>query len=366
MVLQPRGFDYSVQENLIRVFKRRTETRIFDLNYVVTRRSSARSVGASSSVGPDEGRPMAGSADAGSAAMSGGNAQITSIDDGDVFTDLEAGIRSLMSSDGKVTVDRKAALTQVTDFPERLDKVARYLDAVQNRATRQVSIQARVIEVELNDEFSAGMNWSLVLHHAGDSVSATQGLAPAGTAGTVTAALNIKDFSGLLSAFATQGKVNVVASPQVNALNNEPAIMRVGTRDVFFRTTSQVDSTTGRILTTVEPHGITEGVVLSVTPQISSDGMINLSITPSLTQRTGEAVSRLGDKVPILSVREADTLVRVHENETVVIAGLTDERTSRNRQKVKTDLIILLTPTITTPARVPQSAAQAQQRMSQP
>jgi type II secretory pathway component GspD/PulD (secretin) len=149
---------------------------------------------------------------------------------------------------------------------------------------------------------------------------------------------------------------------------------------VFFKTTSQVDATTGRILqTTVEPQAITEGVVLSVTPQISGDGMINLSISPSLTERTGQATSRFGDTVPVLSVREADTLVRVHENETIVIAGLMNERTSKDRSRVpvlgdlpgigglfrrdahstrKTDLVILLTPTIMTPARVTEEASK--------
>ena len=218
-------------------------------------------------------------------------------------------------------------------------------------------------------------------------MSLTQKVVPTGAAGTFTAGLNIKDFTGLLNAFATQGRVNVVASPRVNAMNNEPAIMRVGTQDVFFKTTSQVDATTGRILqTTVEPQAITEGMVLSVTPQISSDGMINLSISPSLTERTGQAVSRFGDTVPILSVREADTLVRVHENETIVIAGLMNERTSNDQSKVpvigdlpligglfrrdarsrrKTDLVILLTPTIMTPARVPDAAKDEEDRVSE-
>src|SRR4029077_12262621 len=137
--------------------------------------------------------------------------------------------------------------------------------------------------------------------------------------------------------------------------------------------------------TTVEPQAITEGVVLSVTPQIASDGMINLSISPSLTERTGQAVSRFGDTVPILSVREADTLVRVHENETIVIAGLMNERVSKQQAKVpvigdlpgigglfrrdsrshrKTDLVILLTPTIMTPARVPGAAEAEQNRVT--
>ena len=111
----------------------------------------------------------------------------------------------------------------------------------------------------------------------------------------ITVGLNIKDFTGLLNAFASQGKVNVMASPTVNALNNEPAIMRVGTQDVFFRTTTQTDAVTGRILqTTVEPQSITEGVVLSVTPQIASDGMINMSISaqPDRAHRTGDLALR--------------------------------------------------------------------------
>jgi MSHA biogenesis protein MshL len=190
-----------------------------------------------------------------------------------------------------------------------------------------------------------------------------------------------------VKAFATQGKVNVVASPRVNAMNNEPAIMRIGTQDVFFVTTSQIDATTGRILqTTVTPQPITEGVVLSVTPQVAGDGMINMSISPSITERTGEATSRFGDTVPIITVREADTLVRVHENETIVIAGLMQERMTRDQAKVpvlgdlpivgglfrrdtrsnrKTDLVILLTPTIMTPGRAAESAASEQERLSQ-
>ena len=98
-----------------------------------------------------------------------------------------------------------------------------------------------------------------------------------------------------------------------------------------------------------------------------------MSITPSLTERTGQATSRFGDTVPILSVREADTLVRVRENETIVIAGLMEDRERREQRKVpflgdlpalarfseakrkslrKTDLVILLTPRVMTPARI--------------
>lgn len=382
MILQPRGYDYSVQGNLIRVFKRRLETRRFDLNYVVTRRSGSRTLAASNSVTASGSGMMPD----GIANSQGSSAQVTGVDAGDIFSDLAVGVQTLLSPGGKFNMDKKAAMLQVTDYPDRLDQVQLYLDAVHNRATRQVQIQAKVIEVVLSEEFSAGINWNLVVRRAGDAVSVTQRVAPT-SSGTVTVGLHIKDFTGLLNALATQGKVNVMSSPTVNALNNEPAIMRVGTQDVFFKTTAQTDAVTGRILqTTVEPQSITEGVVLSVTPQISGDGMINMSISPSLTERTGEATSRFGDTVPILSVRETDTLVRVHENETIVIAGLMEERMRREERKVpfmgdlpgvgrlfrsevtnrrKTDLVILLTPTVMTPARVPESTTQELNRLSE-
>lgn len=394
LILQPSGLDYSVQGNLIRVFRRRVETRIFDLNFVVTRRSGARALAASSGTGG--GAVTSVLAGAGTTTIAegtsvgalgaGSSAQVSGTDGGDLFADLTLGIQTLLSPDGKFNMDRKAALLQVTDYPDRLDKVGLYLDAVQTRASRQVQIQARVIEVELRDEFAAGIDWKAVIGSAGESVSVMQTLTPT-TSGGFTASLDIRDFSGLVKAFATQGRVNVVASPRVNAMNNEPAIMRIGTQDVFFITTSQIDATTGRILqTTVTPQPITEGVVLSVTPQVAGDGMINMSISPSITERTGQATSRFGDTVPILTVREADTLVRVHENETIVIAGLLQERVTRDQARVpvlgdlpvigalfrreernsrKTDLVILLTPTIMTPGRAAEAAASDQDRLSQ-
>jgi MSHA biogenesis protein MshL len=199
--------------------------------------------------------------------------------------------------------------------------------------------------------------------------------------------VDLRDFQGLLDAFASQGRVNVMASPRVMAMNNEPAVMRVGTQDVFFVTTSQVDATTGHVLqTTVTPQAITEGIVLSVTPQIGADGIIHLSITPSITERTGTATSRLGDQVPIVAVRETDTMVRVHQGETIVIAGLMQERGLTEKSKVpvlgdiplvgglfqrretstrKTDLVILLTPTVMAPRDIAAGTAADLERLSE-
>ncbi len=354
LILPPLSLDYSVQGNFIRVFRRRLETRIFAVNHVLTRRSGQRSVSASSAVGGG----------------GGSAATVSGQDSGDLFAELAGGIQTLLSSEGKFNLDRKAALLQVTDHPAHLDKIGVYLEAVQTRVWRQVQIQAKVVEVELDDQHAAGINWTAVLQSARQSVNLTQTPAPA-TSGGFTLGVNIHDFTGLLNAFATQGTVNVLASPRVVAMNNEPAIMRIGTQDVYFVTTSQVDVATGRVIqTTVTPQPITEGIVLSMTPQISSDGTIHMSISPSVTERTGQAKSRLGDTVPIISVRETDTLVRVHQNETIVIAGLMQDRVTRQASlfarlfrckkptRRKTDLVILLTPTIVTPGAVSEAAAR--------
>ncbi len=302
----------------------------------------------------------------------------------DFFADLLEGVRVLLSEEGRLNLDRTAAVLQVSDRESRLDRVEQYLDTVMLRATRQVQIEAKVIEVELRDEFSAGINWRSVFGSLANPGVVSQVLAPAASGG-FTLALNIGDFSALLNAFATQGKVNVLSSPRVTAMNNEPAIVRIGTQDVFFVTTTQVNPDTGQILqSSVVPQSLTEGVVLSVTSQISADGIIHMSINPSITERTGQATSRLGDVVPIVSVRETDTLVRVRQGETIVIAGLMQDRMNEDTAKVpvlgdmpvvgnlfkrterrrrKTDLVILLTPTLMGPGETAANAAREIRRL---
>jgi MSHA biogenesis protein MshL len=325
LVLHPLDLDYAVDDTFIRVFARRTETRRFDVNYVLTSRATRRTLGA-----PDD---QSGAVDL----PGGATAHVTALDHGDVFEALEAGVKTLLSPNGRFNLDRKAALLQVTDYPDRLDEVRLYVEAVEQRVTRQVEIQAWVIEVELDAAFANGLDWSAIAGAADGRVRVT----PA----------TIKT---LLSALDAQGTVNVLASPRVVAMNNEPAVMRVGRQNVYFLTSSQIDAASGRpVQTSAVPRALTEGLVLSVTPQISADGIVQMSITPSVTERDGEATSRFGDTVPVLTVREADTFVRVREGETVVMSGL-----MRQRHGARTDLLILLTPTVVTPGGVAASGVE--------
>ena len=420
LILHPLGFEYTINEGVLRVRKHQMQTRIFNINYVA-HRSSGGYGGNNQGFGNNNGLNGLGGVGGGLGGFGGGvtgtsfgggglggvggglggigmggyggyggygNTGVGSGTSGsglDTFAEIEKGIAMLMSQDGRLNMDRKAGLLQITDYSDKLDKIANYLETVESRVLRQVHIQAKVIEVEMTEQYSAGIDWSVVLRSAANSVSLTQKLAPTNSQSAFTMGLNIKDFTGLLDAFASQGRVNVMASPRVMAMNNEPAVMRVGTQDVFFVTTSQIDSGTGQILqTSVTPQAITEGITLNVIAQISDDGMIHMSISPSITERTGVATSRLGDQVPIVSVRETDTIVRVREGETIVIAGLMQERATGEKTKVpvlgdipilgglfrrddrskkKVDLVILLTPTVVTPGDAAAMSASDQQRL---
>jgi len=396
LILEPLGLDYSVRGQVIRVFRRELDTRFYSVDYVITQRSGSRSIaGTTGATGSNLGlggagaqtslvAGGAGTAGLAGAASGGSTSQVSGTDSPNLYTDLGEGVKALLSPEGRMSLDRTAALLQVTDRPSRLARVEQYLEAVMLRVTRQVQIEAKVIEVELRDEFSAGINWHAVIGGLNNNATATQTLAPA-TTGGFTLALNVGDFSALLNAFAAQGKVNVLSSPRITAMNNEPAVMRIGTQDVFFTTTTQIDSQSGQIVqSTVTPQSLTEGVVLSVTPQISADGIIHMNINPSITERTGVATSRLGDQVPIISVRETDTLVRVRQGETIVIAGLMQDRASVETAKVpligdvpvvgnlfkrteknrrKTDLVILLTPTVMGPGETAATTTREIKRL---
>src|SRR5829696_3504763 len=122
-------------------------------------------------------------------------------------------------------VDRSAGLVQVTDFSDRLAQIGLYIEAVQLRATRQVRIEARVLQVTLSSAAASSIDWRAVASRAG---------APVQTVASRAAGLKVSDFGALMKALGEQGTVATIAEPQVVAMNNEPAIMRVGTQGVYF------------------------------------------------------------------------------------------------------------------------------------
>lgn len=332
-VLFPRDLDYDVKGSLIRVFAHKQATRLFDVNFVNQRRTWQRAVrGAATAVGGSQPPSM----------------ELLSSGGSDNFEELGSGVKALLSDTGRMHVDRSAGLVQVTDFSNRLDQVAVYVEAVQLRTTRQVRIDARVFEVTLTDPAALSIDWKAAGVRTGGD-------------GARTAGLTIVDPAAFITAIGQQGAVTMIAAPQIVAMNNEPAVMRVGTQNVYFETASHLDQK-GRSERTSSASTVLEGLTLMVTPQIAGDGAVQLSVAPTYAERTGQAKSATGELYPLLHVSEADTLVRVRDGDTVVISGFLRDRTrskpgtglasyfgAQSHETVKSELVILLTPVVVIP-----------------
>jgi type II secretory pathway component GspD/PulD (secretin) len=295
-VLPPFGLAYTVDGGFIRVFGRERTTRIFDINYVAAERT------ATSTLGGRGGEAAAISA-----------ISVATVATADVFAELTKGVQTLLSDGGTFNLDRKAGLVQATDFPERLDRVADYLDAVEGRVHRQVGFDARVVEVELKDAKAAGVDWNRI---AVGLTSGADGGGAASGARSLTG-MRVTDLPRFMSLLGEQGKVVTLQSNRLVTLNNEPAIVRSDT------------------------------LMLSVTPQIAGDGVVMVRLTPML-------------RAP--AVAESDTLARVADGETLVISGFLRDRDVRERKNLgvkggwfgrgtsvtpkRVELLILLTPKI--------------------
>jgi len=295
-ILPPFGLDYRVDGGFIRVFARERDTRIFDINYIAAERSATSTLGRA----------------AGPGAVS--SASVSTVTTADLFADLTKGVQTLLSPQAAFNLDRKAGLLQVTDFPERLDRIADYLDAVEGRVQRQVELDARIVEIELKDATSTGVDWRVIAD--GLTAGLSTPAAPPARRRSLTG-LRVTDLPRFMSLLAEQGTVNAIQNNRLVALNNEPAIVR------------------------------SEALTLSVTPQIASDGVVMLSLTPMLTTP---------------AIAESDTLARVSDGETLVISGFTRNREVRERvsgglrggwfgrrtvvTQKRVEILILLTPKV--------------------
>jgi type II secretory pathway component HofQ len=330
-VLFPRGLDYAVQGTLVRVFPRRMSTRFFDVNYVNVRRTAQRSIQSGGTV--DSRRPA-------SIALATSSAS-------DRVDALGQGVQALLSTSGRMYVDRDAGVVQVTDFADRLDLVAVYVEAVQMRAQRQVRIDAQILEVSLGE--APAIDWSAVRSRLGMPPQAADGRA---------AGIVVPGIDALKRAVAEQGTVTVIAAPQIVAMNNQPAIIRAGTEHPYVDAAARDEGHERAI----RPAAALEGFALMVTAQISADRLVLLNLAPSYSTRTETAKSSDDDAVPVLHVNEADTTVRVRDGETIVVSGFLDSRQVAKpatgfgamfgvqpRATVKSELVILLTPTIVGP-----------------
>ncbi|MDT8439248.1 MAG: pilus (MSHA type) biogenesis protein MshL [Wenzhouxiangellaceae bacterium] len=322
------------------------------------------------------------------------------------WDDLEGSLERLLEHNGggQVISNALAGVISISALPQGHRAVNAWLEAIQDSVQRQVILEARIIEVELRDEFRSGINWQTLFELAGgdfaigqvggadifeEGSSALRNTpipivpgAPPGPftstafGGPFTIAASSDDFSGFLELLETQGNTRVLSSPRIATVNNQKAVIKVG-NDEFFVTgvesQTAAGTATSTTASTVQLTPFFSGVALDVTPQISRDGSVILHVHPSVSEVRDQIKSFTTggeqETLPLAfsTVRESDSIIRARSGEVVVIGGLMRDEASdqgigtpglrraplfgglfdnRRNRSVKTELVILIRPIV--------------------
>ncbi|WP_163329075.1 type II secretion system protein GspD [Desulfurobacterium thermolithotrophum] len=378
-LLKPFGYSYKIDAKNIYVISK--ETKVFHINLPQTKRQFSSSIEASIG-GSSEGTGST-TTTTSTATMSIGNSY-----DLDIWNNIKNSIDVIVKNDktASYSVEPISGTVIVTAKPETLKRVKEFIDTINRISDRQVLIEAKIVEVKLDKRNELGINWKYLtfsnfLGSGGEynTISFNSG-APEGKPFQLSIVKVNNTFYGLLGILSQFGKVNVLSSPRILAMNGQPAMIKVG-RDylAIYRTqttsTTSTGSQTATTLTTEEVTTnsiLTEGVVLTIIPKIDDKGNIILNISPAIssldspliTGSTGVTTDFI-NKVYSVNIRQLNTVVRVKNGQTVILGGLIAKSKSKEKEGVpilqdipllgnafkststissKTELVIMLTP----------------------
>ena len=429
------GYDYKIEGTRITIRPLTMQTRMFQVNYLTAKRRGMSNLRVNSTSvadaggvnrnngGQNQGNMGNNTGGQNQGGQNGGNAvqidstDINTVSENDFWGELKAALDAIVGSkEGgrSVVISPQSGVVVIRAMPDELRSIDAYLKATQLAVDRQVILEAKILEVELNDRFQSGINWAsfasiksshpnrvsggmigpganlaplprdggqpaIIANGQGLSASTGFSLSNAATAaGSLFGfAFQTNNFAALISFLESQGNVHVLSSPRVAAMNNQKAVLKIGT-DEFFVTgiTNTINTTnSGSTVTpsvTVQPFF--SGVVLDVTPQIDDKGNILLHVHPSVSQvSTVNKDVDLGTagtvRLPLAasSTSELDSIVRGQNGQVVAIGGLMRQASTgdvdqlpgadklpvlgalfrnKNRVNQKRELVVLIKPTI--------------------
>jgi general secretion pathway protein D len=263
-------------------------------------------------------------------------------------------------TDGKndVAVNPVAGTVSVLGTARQQELVQQYLDRVMQSAQRQVLIEATIVEVTLKDQYRAGIDWSkaLAVGASGWKIEAL-GAGTNALAGTLTPFIQAtytntgeNGFSAAIDLLESFGNARVLSSPKLMALNNQTALLKVVDNLVYFNvkadttTTANVGTTT---TFTTTPQTVPVGIVMTVTPQINENGMVSLTVRPTISRNVGfvrdpnpSIPEDIPNQVPVIQVREMESLLQIRSGQTVVLGGLIQD----DRNNARDGLPVLSRP----------------------
>ncbi|WP_331346065.1 pilus (MSHA type) biogenesis protein MshL [Cellvibrio sp. UBA7661] len=350
----------------------------------------------------------------------------------DFWASLEKTVVSIIGGvgdDRSVMVTPQAGMIVVKAMPHELSAVRNFLERSELSIKRQVILEAKILEVRLSEGFEAGVNWGAISGQISAAKNIQDGF-PVNTdgsnalvdefrpitvsqpyydadgvlqyreipsreaiGGTVAGLIQVTDITKLLSLLETQGSVQVLSSPRVSTVNNQKAVIRVGS-DEYFVTGISSNQTQNAATTTSTPNielsSFFSGISLDVTPQIAENGEVILHIHPVVSEVTDQQkVFTVGSEefalpLALRGVRESDSIVKAANGQVIVLGGLMTESNNnrdgkrpvlgdipgvnalfrtKNKAKSKTELVILLRPIVVDDKTWDTQLTEAQDRM---
>ena len=405
------GYEFQRSKSGYQVLPARLRSRVFQVNYLNIQRSGVSQTRVSSGQVSDSVNGQDGSGSGASSDKTSG-AQITTKSETDFWTELTTALNAIVGEGGgrTVVVTPHSGIVVVRAMPQELREVARYLQTTEGVMHRQVILEAKIIEVQLKDGYQAGIDWAAVINVGGGQFNLGQSGAGNGVFGerdntqvdipsggiddpSGISPVDFIDFQSFGSFFGgtftsdnfaafvqlleLQGNVQVLSSPRVATVNNQKAVIKVGT-DEFFVTdvSSEASTESNTIGNDIELTPFFSGIALDVTPQIGANNHVTLHIHPSISLvEDQEKVISVGDQFsgPVVlplaksTVRESDSIVYARSGQLVVIGGLMQDNTGESlastpilgdlpavgqlfrytrQAALKSELVILLRPTV--------------------
>jgi len=389
------GYDYRRMSTGFLIIPPSLQTRLYQLNYIDLERRGTSRMRVQSGQSGQSSNPsgVTGSSSTGDAGQSGGMSEpvgsvfgdggtnragggvkeitgtsVSTRTASDFWHDLEVTLHAMVgdAAGHSVVINGQSGIIAVRATPRELRDITLFLEKLQNVSTRQVVLEARIVEVELSSAFQAGINWAAIGKNASQTISGFQtgpqngfsagnllnqpanllnqpsntvtvgpgnpvtNVATNTLGGAFTLAINAADFGTYIELLSTQGKTRVLSSPRVSTLNNQKAVIKAGS-DQYFVTGISSNTVVGTSSATnlnVDLAPFFSGVALDVTPQISEDEQVILHIHPTVSNVTANTqsltVNGTTDNLPLAlsQVRESDSVVKARSGQLIVIGGL--------------------------------------------
>lgn len=363
------GYEYKRSSGIYTIYPRKLRTQIFEINYLDIKRVGVTDtsvlIGKITSNSGQQGGSRGGGGGGDSQSEDSANlfsylgkesdaensegltpgTRVQTLNTTDFWSRLEETLLGIVGGkeDGRfVMVNRQAGMVVVRALPVELSTVREFLDKSELSIQRQVILETKILEVQLNDRYESGINWAAISGNLSLEDMVTGG----GTLDDVlidgsgeseilfTTSLQVADITKLISLLDRQGDVSVLSSPRISTVNNQKAVIRVGTDEFFVTGISNSTTASAAAVTSapeIELSSFFSGISLDVTPQIAEDGEVILHVHPIVSNVQDQLKEiQLGQEnfslpLALRDVRESDSIVRAGSGQVVVLGGLMQE-----------------------------------------